>query len=249
MNGIKETVINNNIRLSEYTDGLRFGTDALLLAAFATGGKNKVCVDIGSGSGSVGLLLLSYGKAASVTGLEIQEKYALLGAENAKANGYADVYTSLCGDLKDHRKLFRSGCADFVVTNPPYMPPDCGRKNESEEKLIARHEVRCGIADVCRCASFVLRSGGDFYAVYRPERLTDLLCAMRESSIEPKRFIPVCPTASEKPSLILVAGRRNAKPGLTWRQLAMYTDASHGTYTADAAEAVANGRIPDRKSE
>ena len=51
--------------------------------------------------------------------------------------------------------------------------------------------------------------------VYRPERLTDALCCMRASSLEPKRLRFVCHRADSAPSLVLIEGRRGGRPGLT----------------------------------
>lgn len=69
---MKTTVINSRLRLSEYTEGIRFGTDALLLAAFVSGSARKRCVDLGTGSGVIPLLLLSAGKCGRACGIEIQ---------------------------------------------------------------------------------------------------------------------------------------------------------------------------------
>jgi len=49
----------------------------------------------------------------------------------------------------------------------------------------------------------------------KPERLTDLLCAMREAALEPKRLRFVCSKPGAAPSLVLAEGRRGGRPGLT----------------------------------
>ena len=69
--------------------------------------------------------------------------------------------------------------------------------------------------DISRAASYLLRWGGSFCLVHKPERLADILCTLREHAMEPKRLRWVCPTASSAPSLILVESRRGGKPGLT----------------------------------
>ena len=93
----------------------------------------------------------------------------------------------------------------------PIAGPSCG-----EETLrLARSEAGCTIWDVCRRAARLLRWGGVFAAVYRPDRLCDLLEAMRTQDLEPKRLRLVQHTASSAPSLVLAEGRRGGKPGLT----------------------------------
>ena len=111
-----------------------------------------------------------------------------------------------------------AGAADVVAVNPPYLRAGSGRPNSDTDAAIARHELSCTLSDVTAAAKWLLRPGGRFYAIYRPDRLVDLFCAMRESSIEPKELQPVCASASKPPSFVLVSGKKNAATGLILRQ-------------------------------
>lgn len=208
------TKINDDLILKEYKNGLLFGTDALLLSRFACGGLRKKVVDLGSGSGVIGLLMLAEKKAGHVWGVEIQKKYAELAEDNARTNGLSDKYTSVCNDLNEVKNIFDCGFADVVVSNPPYMKTTYGKKNISEEKMIARHEVSCNIDDVCKAASWCLKYGGDFFIVHRPERLSSIMSSMKKYSIEPKKLLIVSATSDSSPSLVLVSGRKDASEGL-----------------------------------
>ena len=90
---------------------------------------------------------------------------------------------------------------------------DSGFLNETEDKLIARHEAAATIFDVCEAASRLLRHGGDFFAVYRPDRLCDLMCAMRESSLEPKDMVFISGRTGADPKLVLVKAKKGAASG------------------------------------
>lgn len=228
------TKINDHLVLNEYKDGLLFGTDALLISKFVKGGSRKKIVDLGSGSGVIGLLLLSQNKAGHVFGVEVQEKYAKLSTYNAIANDFEKRYTSINCDLKDIRKNFTSGYADIVVSNPPYMKLNYGKKNISEEKRIARHELLCDIDDVCRAASWCLKSGGDFYLVHRPARLSAIFNSMKKYCIEPKKLLPVSSTYNDFPSLILIAGKKDASEGLMYfPTLCLFSDDDKRTPISD----------------
>ncbi|HPE94728.1 MAG TPA: methyltransferase [Bacillota bacterium] len=245
---MKETQINGSLRLREDTSGLLFGTDALLLSAFCPAGSKKTVVDIGSGSGVVGLLMLRCGKAGRITGIEIQQKYAELSLENARINGYEDKYECINANVRDFKSFAGCAFADCVVTNPPYMASASGKLNAQTEKYIARHETECTIDDICEAASYMLRFGGSFYAVYRPERLAGLFYAMKSNAIEPKVLLPVCPCAGDRPSLVLVEGRRAGAPGLSYcKPLVIYCDTEHLHYTAEMETAVKEGKISVRK--
>jgi tRNA1Val (adenine37-N6)-methyltransferase len=60
-----------------------------------------------------------------------------------------------------------------------------------------------------------LKYGGTFYTVYRPERLPDLMEALRANRLEPKKLTFVHATAGKAPSMVLVASRLGGNPSLT----------------------------------
>jgi len=207
----KTTEINCGIKLTEYTDGLLFGTDALLLARFVKGGKHKKGVDIGAGCGPISLILLAENKAAHMTGIEIQPRYAALSQANADNNGFGDRYSAVCGDACKPLGLFPTEGADFVVSNPPFMKACSGKHNENEAKSIARHEEFLPPEDLCAAAALYLKYGGSFYVVHRPERICTLITAMKAKGLEPKR---ICfAGATEKCALVLVEAKKGGAEG------------------------------------
>ena len=161
-----ETSINGGLILKERKDGLRFGTDALLLAAFAAGHLGKgVCADFGTGSGVLPLLMLSAGCVNSFLAYEIQDTLASLAAENAGINGFSDRITVVRGDLREYRALLPCGSFSSVLSNPPYFPADCGKKNRADEKQIARHADTLNAVQLAEAAGWSLRSGGKLFCV------------------------------------------------------------------------------------
>ncbi len=220
--------------LKEPSGGIRFGTDALLLADFAGGIRKGKCIDLGTGSGVIPMLMLASGCRADFVGLELQPEYAKTASENAEINGFSDRFAVICGNADDHKTLFESGAYDYVVTNPPYMRADCGADNESLSLNIARREISGGIESFCKAASWCLKSGGGFFAVYRPDRLAHIICAMRENRIEPKRLRAVVPSVGKKPSLILIEGRKDGNEGLVYENdLIIYKDSTHKEQTEE----------------
>ena len=227
--GTVTTIINGGLTLSEYPEGIRFGTDALLLSAFALPELKKgVCADFGTGSGILPLLLLSAGCPCSFAAVELQEKYAHLAQENAGENGYADRMRVLCGDVRDREIQKMLGPISAVVSNPPYLKTGAGKQNLSEEKRLAWHEEFLTAKELAESASRVLQQGGRFFCIYLPERLTGLLSALREFRLEPKRMQLVCPSPGEKPSLVLIGAVRGAKEGMVCEApFYLYEDRAH----------------------
>lgn len=229
------TKINSDIIISEPAGGIRFGTDALLLADFALSAVRRgKGVDLGTGSGVIPLLMLAAGSKASFLGLELQKEYADAATKNSSVNGFSDRFKVICGNVDDIRNFIPAGSADFVVANPPYMRVDCGKDNENRRLSIARREVAGGAASFCRAAAWCLKSGGRFFAVYRPDRIVNLICEMRANGIEPKRLRAVIPSVGKKPSLLLAEGIKDAAEGLTFcEDLYIYSDAEHKNYSAE----------------
>ena len=233
--------VNDDLRLIQDMEGLTFGTDALLLAGYVNG-KFKRGVELGSGSGIISMLLLTRGKVEKVTALEVQEHYADLTKRNAELNGLTDRMECLCTDVREY---IPSTEAELVFTNPPYMKTDSGKKNLAEKKNIARHEVNGDIYDFCKSARKMLKFGGNFVAVYRPDRLIDLIDAMRSSKIEPKRMTLVYADTDSEPSMALIEGKAGGRSGLLLtKPLIIYRDSSHKEYTDDMNYIMENGSFP-----
>lgn len=193
----------------------RPGTDTFLLSSLPRLKAGLRVCDLGCGTGLLGLLLMQRQQGLCVTGVDIQESAVQLAERAAKKNGLADQLTFRHGDLRQIRTLLRAGSFDLVVSNPPYYPPGSGKLAPSPSRCTARAEVSCTLEEICHAAAWLLHWGGSFCVVHKPERLTDLFIALRQSGLEAKRLRLVCSVPDSAPSLVLVEGRRGGKPGLT----------------------------------
>ncbi len=233
--------VNDKLSLIQETDGLTFGTDALLLAGYING-RYKLGCEFGSGSGIISMLLLTREKLESTVALEVQEEYAILTKKNASLNFLDERMQVVHADVREYNPEREF---DIIYTNPPYMKTDSGKKNVLEKKNIARHEVCGDIYDFCDAARKILKYGGCFAAVYRPDRLIDLIDAMRKAKIEPKRITLVHADTNSKPSMALVEGKAGGRCGLILtKPLIIYPDASHKEYTPDMKYIMENGSFP-----
>ena len=233
--------VNDKLRLIQQTDGLTFGTDALLLAGYVMGKYSFGC-EFGSGSGIISMLLTSREKVDNATAVEVQEEYANLTARNAELNGLSQKISAVHCDLREYKP---SREFDIIYTNPPYMKTDSGRANNLEKKNIARHEVCGDISDFCMAAKKMLKFGGSFVVVYRPDRLCDLIDAMRRNGLEPKRMTFVHADTKSEPSMVLVEAKKGGKCGLLLTcPLIIYSDKSHTQYTEEMNYIMENGSFP-----
>ena len=206
--------INENLRIIQKKQGLTFGSDTYLLSAFIKEQKSARAADLGSGTGIASLLCAARNKFAHIYAIEIQKDFSELIERNAELNGLENVITSINADVRDVKPAHTSGELDAVFSNPPYMKVNAGKRNDADEKYIARHEVFGGIYDFCAAAARLLKFGGKFYCVYRPDRLSELMDAMQRSKLEPKRMTFVHPDEFTSPSAVLVEAKKGAAPSM-----------------------------------
>ena len=204
----------SGIRMQYSAGQFQLSTDSMVLADFCTLPPRSAVCDLGCGCGSLSLLLCGKYPQAQLTGMELQEEAAVLAQENAVQNSLSDRLRILCGDLREHRTLLPHSSFDAVVSNPPYYPAGSGGVSDSPALAAARTELFCTLDDLCACAAYALRFGGEFFLVHKPERLTDLLCTLRAHRLEPKRIRLVRHHAGADANLVLIAARRGGKPGV-----------------------------------
>ena len=195
------------------SDAHRFGTDAFLLAAFSRYQARDVACDLGTGCGIIPLVMERHMPPRQIYGLDIQPEAIRLLEQTVAENRLTNL-TPVLGDL---RTLWADAPLEqctLVTCNPPYKAQGAGMESAGDAARIARHELLCDISDVCGSAARLLRFGGRFCLCNRPERLCDVLCAMRSAGIEPKRLRFVAKHPDTAPWLFLVEGKKGAKPFL-----------------------------------
>lgn len=189
----------------------RFGTDAFLLADFANPRRKDLVCDLCTGSGIVALLMKRNNNPLHIVAVDIQQK-AVDQLNISIERSAIDGVEAVCADLKELWDNAPDRTVDVVTCNPPYKLDNTGEKNNLDAVTIARHEVLCNIDDVCESSSKLLKFGGRLCICNRPERLADVITAMKKADIEPKRVRFVSKTPSTAPWLFLIEGKKGSKP-------------------------------------
>lgn len=190
-----------------------FGTDAVLLKAFARAKKNDRLVDLGTGCGIIPFLMLRDGLLSRAVGVDISTEAAKLALRTAKELKIEKI-SIVNRDLKDLKGAVEFGCHTLVTCNPPYKAAGAGITNPDKADRIARHEIACTLEDIISVGSRLLQTGGRFCLCHRPERLAELMSLMVKYRVEPKRLRLVFQRMGEEPWLILIEGRRCSNTGL-----------------------------------
>lgn len=196
----------NELKLIQDTDMFCFGIDAVMLANFVYCKVGARIVDLCTGNGIIPVLLSAKVPAQEIIGVEIQEKVAKLADENVKLNNLQEKLKIINDDLKNMPSVLGKSKFDVVTCNPPYRNAGCGIVNEANTKAIARHEILCKLDDIIYASAMLLKPLGKFFMIHRPDRLCDILCAMRNHKIEPKVVQFVQPSKDTKPTHVLIEG-------------------------------------------
>lgn len=193
----------------------RFGTDAFLLARYAGVHPSDTVCDLCTGCGIIPLIFCKNTPPRLIYAVDIQEGAIALLKKTADGNGLSRVRPILCDLRSISQDVITYESVDIVTANPPYMTGGSGFMKGSEAQAIARHELMCTIDDVCAAAAKLLKFGGVLKLCHRPERLADVICAMRANRLEPKAVTFVFNSISDKPWLFLISGKKGANPGMT----------------------------------
>ena len=206
--------VNENLCLIQKKHALAFGTDAFLLSAFLRAAPRARAVELGCGNGIISLLAMARGRFSHIEALEIQKEMAALAARNVTLNALDGRVAVRECDVRTLTPTALGGEVDVVFANPPYMRENSGFVSPHQEKQTARHETEGGIAEFAAAAARILKYGGLFYVVYRPDRLESLFAALKEAGLAAKRLIFVHDNPEAAPAMILLEAKKGANEGL-----------------------------------
>ena len=210
--------LHNGFTLDLCEGAFPLSTDSLVLAHFTKLPKEARVLDLGSGCGTLGLMLCAKDPLCHVTGVEIQAAAHDTAVQNSHTNQIPHRLTSICANLTSIPSLLSPGSFDVCIPNPPYFTGG----PQSKTVPNARQETLCTLDTLFASAAWALRYGGDFFLVHRPERLAELFAAGASHKLEAKRLLLLRHKSNGPVSLVLVQLRKGAKPGLIWEEAALH---------------------------
>lgn len=220
-------ILSGKYTLKLCSDGFPLSTDSMVLSDFAKLPRSARVLDLGSGCGTLGMLLCAGDDSCTVTGIELTESAHRCALENIRANGLEGRLYSICADLRSIPESIRPGSFDICLSNPPYFSGG----EASRKTPLARREDCCTPGDLFAAAAKYLRYGGDFFLVHKPEKLAQLCTEASNAGLEPKRLRLVRHRENGPIALILLSCRKGGKPGLVIDELNLYH--SDGSSTDD----------------
>lgn len=225
-----------DLRIIQSPSVFSFSLDAVLLSKFVNVPVNKgKIIDLCSGNGVIPLFLSARTKA-QIIGVELQERLYDMAVRSVKYNKLDEQIHMIQGDVKEIPPQLGIEKYDVVTCNPPYfLAHEMSDKNLSEHYAIARHEILLTLNEAIESASRLLKQGGKAAFVHRPGRLLDIVTAMRENRLEPKRIRFVYPKFGKEANTLLIEGIKDGKPDLKILP-PLYVYDENNQYTAEVSE-------------
>ncbi len=219
------------LKIIQNKNGFCFGIDSVLLSDFAKEiPKDSLVIDLGTGTGILGILLCAKTNLKKIIGVEIQKEVYEMAKKSIKLNKLEEKFELINSNITELEGKIEYDSFDAVVTNPPYKKIDTGLKNENKNKLISRHEITANLEDFISISSKLLKDKKVLYMVHRPERLVEIICLLKKYKLEPKVLRFVQPNKNKEPNLILIKAIKNAKTFLKVEKT-LYVYKENGEYT------------------
>jgi len=263
-----DAFFNGGLRLAQFRRGHhRGGTDGVLAAmAGATLAqaqarrlrRNIDVLDMGAGSGLIGLGLARAALETRVTLAERDGDLAGLCAGNIALNGLDDRARILNVDLLARPEALAAAgllaeSQDLVVTNPPWFAPEAVRASPGAGRRAA-HVFDAAVDGMqtpwqedalqawLRCACRLLRPGGALLVIHRAEALPEILAGMARRFGD-VRARPVAARAGAPAIRVMVGGLRGRR-GPFALDAPLVLHGPDGAFTAEAARAHAGESLP-----
>jgi tRNA1(Val) A37 N6-methylase TrmN6 len=237
-----DALLNGRVRLLQPRGGHRAGSDAVLLAAAVEPLETGTVVDLGAGSGAVGLMIAARSRTTIVF-VEKDPVLAEMCRRNVDRNGLRDRARIIEADIlapasERRRHGLLAASADVVVTNPPYLEEGRSRSSPDAVRAKAHQLPEGGIERWVRVCADLLKPKGRLTLIHRADRLADCLSYL-ERGFGAIAVKAIHPRADEPASRIVITAVKGSRaPMLLAPPLILHE--RHGRFTAEA-EAIHRG--------
>ena len=220
---MEKELIKSNERIDDLQlDGLKiiqnnkynFTSDSAILANFVSAKKSDTCVEIGTGTGVISILVNHKNKPKKITAFEIQKEMADLAKRNILLNDIKNI--EIINDkIQNYKNYVKKDTVDVVFANPPYLKVNKNSLiNNVDEKAISRHEICLSLDDFIKCSSELLKFGGKLFFIHRPERLSEIFIMLNKYNLQPKKMFFISPNLDKEPTAVLIMAVKGANEGV-----------------------------------
>lgn len=166
---------------------------------------NGELLDIGSGSGILGLLVARDNKKLNLNQCEIQKNFQEFSQINARCNNIeTKMHKGSFLDIKFDTQF------DICISNPPFYHSNV-IKSENENLKIARYNDSLPLELFVKNVFKILKNSGKFFFCYDVKQLSDIVRLLNEYKLNIESLQFVHPKKGKDATLVLVYARKNSK--------------------------------------
>lgn len=206
--GADETLdrLSATLRILQRRRGHRATSDDVLLAFAATRAMPTArrVLDLGTGKGTVALLICRALPTAQIIGVEAFAASHDLALRNAALNGLTHRFDPRLGDLRDPAVLADEAPFDLITGAPPFMPPGTGVLPTDAQRAAGRFELRGGVEHYCATAARHLAADGRAVILMDGQSRDRTLAAVEAATLAVRRVIEVRPRPARPATFCIV---------------------------------------------
>ena len=186
---------------------MKVGTDGTLLGCWADANDANQILDIGAGTGVIGIMCAQKNQESQITSLEI-DSGALIDARfniDSLNESWRDRITLVEGRLQDFAP---ETIYDLIVSNPPYF--ENSQENTDEARKNARHTSSLHYSDIFEFSAKYLSEKGRLSMILPISNGQDAMKVCEEYGLFVQEYCEVKPVPQKNPHrLLLTLGRVN----------------------------------------
>jgi tRNA1Val (adenine37-N6)-methyltransferase len=202
---------------------MKVGTDGILLGAWANAVEPRRCLDIGTGTGLIALMLAQRFPNAPVDAIECEPGAARQAAENFDSSPWSHRLNLVEGQIQT---FVTSNRYDLIVSNPPWFRRSLTA--DTAGRTLARHDVSLPTSELFAAAHRLLTTAGTICLIAPADDERHLLAVAREHGLFPTRTCDVIPRPGRSASRVLLAFEPQASADSVKREtLIVETDVRH----------------------
>lgn len=197
--------------LYQPTNGYCYNSDTHFLYNFIVENFKKYknikgeLLDIGSGSGILGLLVAKDFDKIKLNQCEIQKMFQFFTRKNSVTNKInSKLYEGSFENIEFDKRF------DICISNPPFYHCDV-IKSDNQSLKIARYNDSLPLEIFIKKTATILNSQGKFFFCYDVKQINEILLLLNKYKFNLEALQFVHPKESKEATLILVYAKRNSK--------------------------------------
>lgn len=215
----QNVALTSTYRLLQPRKGHRYSVDDMLVGhlaitwATSRGIVPRRVLDLGTGLGSVLLMIAWRFEHATFVGVEAQETHVAWAKRSVELNACTQRVRIVHGDLRDDVLMQTLGCDfDLVTATPPYFDPDKTTVCANERRAYAQWELRGGIEQYACAAAHRMAPNALFVtcSAAMPKQRTPQ--ALASCGLQPLWCRQVVPRQGREPFLTLWVAMKSSSP-------------------------------------